>query len=281
MFVRQAKDESRTGEQLREHYEVEKELAARLRNASRQERRYLYSSLYDEMYRRVPHHPMLSRKSSPEQTARSVADQMKLLKRFLHEDETFLEVGSGDCALSFAVAKFVKKVYAVEVSEEIAKNYRLPQNFQLVISDGCTIPVPPNSVNLAYSHQLMEHLHPDDAVEQLQNIYKALCPGGIYICITPNGLNGPHDISQYFDDMATGFHLKEYTITELTNLFKQAGFSKVVGYFGVKGNYIGFSVLPSIVCEKLLSKLPPKLRRTIASNLPFKFLLRIRLAGIK
>ena len=63
----------------------------------------------------------------------------------------------------------------------------------------------------------MEHLHPDDALEQLQNIYSALVPGGIYLCITPNRLSGPQDVSRDFDMVATGFHLKEYTISELSN----------------------------------------------------------------
>jgi hypothetical protein len=31
----------------------------------------------------------------------------------------------------------------------------------------------------------MEHLHPEDAFEQLRNIIRALAPGGRYVCITP------------------------------------------------------------------------------------------------
>lgn len=55
----------RSLEQIREHYEMEKELANRLRFATKQERRTLYSSLYDQLFTRVPHHPQLTRKSSP------------------------------------------------------------------------------------------------------------------------------------------------------------------------------------------------------------------------
>jgi predicted SAM-dependent methyltransferase len=51
----------------------------------------------------------------------------------------------------------------------------------------------------------MEHLHPDDAFEQLKQIYTALTPGGLYICTTPNRLTGPHDVSKYFDETAAGF----------------------------------------------------------------------------
>ncbi|MCK4236917.1 MAG: class I SAM-dependent methyltransferase, partial [Candidatus Krumholzibacteria bacterium] len=162
MPVRMAKNERRTFEQLREHYRIEKELADRLRNASKEERRYLYIALYDELYRRVPHHPKLTNKIGSKARIKVVSGKVGLLKRFLKPEFTFLEIGAGDCNLAFEIAKLVKKVYAVDVSEEITKGLESPQNFELIISDGCSVPVPKNSINIAYSYQLMEHLHPDD-----------------------------------------------------------------------------------------------------------------------
>jgi SAM-dependent methyltransferase len=271
----------RTVQQLREQYEIEKELANRLRIASPQERRHLYSEVYDELYQRVPHHPQLTRKSSPHETAKAVSSQMRFVKRFLGKDTTFMEVGAGDCALSFAVAQFTKMVYAVDVSETITRNSRPPRNFQLILSDGCSIPAPRESVNVCYSNSLMEHLHADDALEQLKNIVKVLVPGGVYICITPNRLTGPSDISRYFDTVATGFHLKEYTRTELSDLFKAVGFSRISLYVGGKGRYLRLPVLPITCCEGLLSALPGTLRRTIGDRLAFRLLLESRLVGTK
>jgi len=49
--------ENRNIRQLREHYEIERELANRLRNASKEERVRLYASSYDELFLRVAHHP--------------------------------------------------------------------------------------------------------------------------------------------------------------------------------------------------------------------------------
>ncbi len=281
MAQRLVKGENRTIEQLREHYIIEKELATKLRNASQQERRYLYSSLYDEMYKRVPLHPQLTRKSSRQETELAVSSQMKFIKPFLDRDITFLEVGPGDCALSFEVAKFVKQIYTVDVSDEITKSAAQPQNFQLILSDGSSVPLPANSINVAYSNQLMEHLHPDDAFEQLENIYHTLMPGGVYICITPNRLNGPHDISRYFDEVATGFHLKEYTISELSSLFKKVGFSRLSVYIGAKGKYISLPTFPIILIEKILDKLPYPLRKKIVRTLLFSLLLEVRLVGSK
>ncbi len=271
----------RTREQLREHYEIEKELADRLRNAPKEQRRYLYSELYNELFRRVPLHPQLAQKASPEQTKQAIAAQMQLLKRFLFDNLTFLEIGPGDCALSFEVCKRARQVFAVDVSEEITATLTPPQNFQLILSDGCSIPLPANSVDLAYSNQLMEHLHPDDAFEQLQNIYNVLSPGGRYLCVTPNRYLGPSDISKYFDQVATGFHLKEYSVGELSDLFKKAGFSEVKIACGGRGKYV---ILPSaliVLCEAVLSLFPYKLRKAITSNILFSGLLGIRIIGIK
>jgi len=275
------KGQFRTIEQLREHYDIEKELADKLRCAPKEGRRYLYSSLYDELYLRVPHHPQLTNKSSPLKTAQVVSWQMKFLRRFLNKNIIFLEIGPGDCALSIEVTKFAKQVYAVDVSCEITKGLACPSNFHLVLSDGANVPVPQSSVGVAYSNQLMEHLHPDDALKQLKDIYNALIPGGRYICITPNRLNGPHDISKYFDEVATGFHLKEYTISDLSSLFRKIGFSKVKSYVGANGIYISLPMYLFAWYETVLDNIPYKLRKTIVRILPFRLMLGIRLVGIK
>ncbi len=267
-----AKKHKMTIEQIKDHYEIEKELASRLRNSTREERQQLYTSVYDELFKRVPYHPQLTQKLSTEDSARFVALSMQFLRRFLNPNSIFLEVGPGDCSLSLEVAKHVRKVYAVDVSNEITKGLNFPQNFELVISDGVSIPIAENSINIVYSDQLMEHLHPDDAIDQLQNIYKVLIPGGLYICSTPNQLSGPHDVSRCFDEVATGFHLKEYLVNELYNLFRQAGFSKVSLYKSYKQISVKIPLLPITVfmlkgCEEIISRLPFPLRRKIANLL--------------
>ena len=281
IFTKLSKNDKRTPEQIREHYEIEKILANKLRNSTREERQYLYTTLYDELFRRVPLHPQLTQKADSKSQYAIVSIRMRLLKRFLNNESTFLEVGAGDCALSLEVAKYVKTVYAVDVSEHITHNELLPQNFNLIISDGCSIPVSENSISIAYSDQLLEHLHPEDALDHLQNIYKVLCPGGIYICITPNRFCGPHDVSKYYDDIATGFHLKEYTVTELRDLFRRVGFVDIDSYIWGKGIYIKFPLFISTLIEKFLSVLRFPLRRKIAKALIFRKLLNVAILGKK
>jgi SAM-dependent methyltransferase len=274
--------DNRTNEQIREHYEIERDLARQLMNAPWQERSHLASSLYDELYRRVPHHPQHTQKNSIESASNAVNSQMKFLSPFLHGCRTFLEVGPGDCALSLNVANKVAQVYAVDVSSEITKIRQAPANFQLLLTDGRNIPLKSNSVNIAYSNQLMEHLHPDDAIVQLKNIYAALAVGGKYVCITPSRLTGPHDVSKYYDEVATGFHLKEYSILELYKLFKEVGFSKVKAWIGLLGIYLPVPVPLLAFMEKIILRLPKNLRKPVARTVPFRvFLNMIRMVGIK
>ena len=273
--------EHRTIEQLKEHYEVEKELSSRLRNASTEQRRLLYQSQYDELYKRIRHHPSLMRKNSPQDMKKAAHSQMLFLKRFLHPRTVLMEIGAGNCGLAFTAAKLVKRVYGIEVSAVITECAEKPENFELIIYNGTDIPLPDNCVTLAYSHQVIEHLHPDDAYGQMQNIYRILAPGGIYVCVTVNRLNGPHDISKYFDKEATGFHLKEYTITELSNLFKKIGFTKIHSYVGAKGLYVKIPLPVIRIYEFILELFPYSLRYFIACSALFKLPLAIRLTGTK
>jgi SAM-dependent methyltransferase len=268
---------SKTAEQIREHYEVEKRLAGKLRTASREERTALYSSVYDEFFSLIPFHDQITRKKDIEATQKYTAYQLGFLKRFLNPKTVYAEIGAGDCSLAFEVCKLVKKVYAIDVSIAIAKTSVEPPNFELKITDGISIPLPAGSVNLVYSDQLMEHLHSDDAAEQVQGIFKALAPGGKYICITPNRVNGPHDVSCFFDKVATGFHLREYSFRELKDLFLNAGFSKVTGYLGAKGMFVQLPASVLIGIEKMVALLPHGLRR----NNFMRLLLNSRVVATK
>jgi SAM-dependent methyltransferase len=270
----------RSPDRVRHHYEVEKELAARLRVSSHAERARLYSEVYDELFRRVPDHPQLVRKSDPVVTAAGVARLLPTLRRFVKPDGTFLEVGPGDCNLSLAMATGVARCYAVDVSTEITRRPDWPGNFELKLSDGTSIPVPPGSVDLAYSNQLMEHLHPDDALLQLKNIHRALRPGGCYVCRTPNRLSGPHDVSAHYDVVATGFHLREYSCGELSRLFREVGFRRVKAFCIVRGRYVAVPMLVLSTLEGLLSLLPSGLRQRLAISRVLALLLGVNLVGI-
>ena len=268
----------RTPGQIREHYEIERELADSLRRAGPEARTALYNDVYDELFRRVPNHPQLLVKMSPEVSRLRVEGQLKLLRRYMRQDQVALELGPGDCALSLALARHVAKVYAVDVSAEICKGLETPDNFEFVLSSGASVPVPAGSVDIAYSNQLMEHLHIDDALAQLRNIRAALAPGGKYVCITPSRLTGPHDVSKHFDDVATGLHLKEYTVGELTEMFTEAGFSRTRVVLGGQGYFVEAPGWTVSSLEALLDHLPRRVSKAVARS-PLRMALAIRIVG--
>lgn len=276
-------DETRSPAELNEHYEIEKELASRLRNSDKRQRReqHLYMQVYDELFKRVRNHPQLTKKINPALKEREIAHQKRLITPFLNPQSVFLELGPGDCQLSFAICRDAKKVYAVDVSLEITKDLAQPKNFELLFSDGASIPLPPGSVDFAYSNQLMEHCHPDDAVEQLENLFHCLAPGGRYLCVTPHRFSGPHDISCFFSEVATGFHLKEYTNRELYSLFTKIGFKRVVVFWGARNIFLRLPIQAILCIEDILGILPFRLRRFLSGAFPFKQCLGIRLLAMK
>lgn len=265
MLMRRPVSEGRTPEQLHEHFVVEKELGDRLRRSSVAERAQLYSAVYDELFRRVPLHPQLTRVLDQATVEEIARDKMRLLRRFLQPDTVFLEMGAGDCRLAIEAARYVRQSYGLDVSEQVSKGLRAPDNFRFLLSNGTDIPLPPASVDVAYSYQLMEHVHPDDAVAQLRSIYTVLKPGGRYVCVTPNKLTGPHDISRYFEHEARGLHLKEYTISELGRIFADAGFGSIRLFPGIRRRYMQMPSAPVKVIESAIECLPIHWRRTAAT----------------
>lgn len=269
-----------TTEQIREHYQIERSIADRLKNSSADERGSLYAWAYDKLFSEVSHHPMLNT-ADKEAEEKRLNKQMGNLSRFLRPEFSFAEIGPGNCAVSIAVAEKVKAVYAIDVSSEITGSAKLPDNLHLILSDGVSIPAPSGGFDFVYSNQLMEHLHPDDAAQQLKNICLGLRSGGIYYCTTPNRLTGPHDVSRSFDDVATGLHLKEYSIGELEELFKTAGFSRVKVFVGVSRVGVELPVLLFRLPEKLLDALPHRVRKLITFNRIIRFLMGVKLVGYK
>jgi len=243
------------------HYQVEIGLANRLRNSSRAERKGLYSSVYEELFREVPYHSQLLFKSSVKRA--ELQELFETIRPFLHRDAVYAEIGAGDCALTMLVAPHVRKAYAIDVSETVTRGASAP-NLEVMLSDGVSIPV---KATLIFSNQLMEHLHPDDARVQLANVLAALEPDGKYFCITPNRMNGPHDVSRGIDEVARGFHLREYTNRELASLFRSVGFARVQAFVRIRKFQTTLPLGVVTALETVIGWLPRSLGWRV-SNLP-------------
>jgi SAM-dependent methyltransferase len=255
-----------TDKHTHEQCVFETEIAARLRHAGRTERMRLYSEIYDAYFEAFPE-VLSPAHGNPDN---SVGYELAFAKRFVSSDAIVVEVGPGHCEFAIALAPYCKCIYAVDVSDLSPAEPR-PANFNHVLTNGIQIPLPDDSVDIVISNQLMEHLHPDDAADQLQEVFRILRHGGSYICVTPNRLHGPHDSSARFDDLpcpvvdgtfvANGLHLKEYTNFELSQLFRVVGFRHTRHFAGARGMYVKFPANAMILGERWARYIPPKLRK--------------------
>ncbi|MCC6792700.1 MAG: class I SAM-dependent methyltransferase [Thermomicrobiales bacterium] len=273
-----------TPEMHREHYDIERELSDRLRHASAGERRRLYSTVYDELHRRVTYLRYLDPVGGVDDGDGRPSRGLRIVRRYLRPQSVFLEIGAGDCSFSREVSAYVKQVYAVDVSEQaMAIGGTLPANVERRVTGGIDIPATNDSTDVAFSSNLIEHLHPDDAYEQTRNVFNALKPGGVYVCITPNRLYGPHDISGDFGDrIATGLHLREYTYRDLIALFEQVGFTDIKGYLDLRGRVVTpFPAVIATAVESLLMRLPAAVRARLMHPLPVRALLFVRVVAKK
>ena len=279
--IRRPPWEHRGADRLRAHYEIELELADRLRRAPAGERSRLYTEVYEELFRRVPDHPQLTADDEDPERERALASQMIALRPFLTSDSSFLEIGAGDCAFTRTVARGTSgAVHAIDVSPTILERVDASSNVQVHVTDGVEIPLAADSIDVAYSNQLMEHLHPDDALAQLRNIHRVLRPGGAYVCLTPNRLTGPHDISAYFAPEPRGFHLREYSTGDLRALFAEAGFRRSRSILRIPGRALVVPSLGLSLVERALEAMPTGPRRLLGTRGPFPRLVG-RVAAIK
>jgi SAM-dependent methyltransferase len=277
--LRSVNGEQRSPDRLQAHYVIERELAARLRGSAPDQRNQLYGEVYGELFARLPDHPQ--HKMDPARRRRNTENQVAFLRGQLRPADVYVEMGCGDAAVTRAVSPFVREAIGVDVTPALIDAEGAPENFRFVKTSGTDIGLPSDYADLVYSNQLMEHLHPDDALAQLGEIHRVLKPGGRYICVTPSRITGPHDISAYFGYEPAGFHLREYDHASLAALFRQAGFGSAVAHLTVKGRHVSVPVAVAVVVEKVLMALPHAARLRITQIGPVRNLAGVTLIGRK
>ena len=270
--------DDRSAREITEHFILERDLAAQLKNASAESRSQLYNQLYDELFAKLPSHPRHRQRHDDDHAEKQVA----ILRRLVPKDAVFLEIGAGDCRVSLMMAQHCRATIALDVAEPIDIQSEPPPNFQFRLTDGILIPLESVAVDFVYSNQLMEHLHPRDAPPQLQEINRVLRPGGCYFCITPTKLTGPHDISRFFHDEPLGFHLKEYTYQEIANLLNDAGFCRIRACIARGRHYAGSTPVSALIlAEFFFGCLPAAVRQRLNKNPWLRALLGLTVLAYK
>jgi SAM-dependent methyltransferase len=214
-------------ERVRQHYLLEKKLAQRILTSSPTDRTQIAIEAYNELFSSIPWHSQLNK--SEEKERERLAEKWMFFGHLVGPSSLILDIGAGTAYWTrYLASKSTGRCVGIDVSREVlARRPGDPSNLELYIMDATKLDFPASSFDVAFSSQLIEHLHPDDVGPHFASVCRVLKGKGVYAFDTPSRLDGPHDVSKYFDDVATCFHLKEWTYRELVGYLKEAGFAKV------------------------------------------------------
>jgi SAM-dependent methyltransferase len=205
---------------------------------------------------------------SEQLTARANNDKLSLLSRFLDKSDVFVEFAPGDCRFAAEVVKHVKYGCGVDISDQRNPADKFPENFKLIVYDGYNLDeIESNSIDIVFSDQLIEHIHPDDTKLHFILIHRILKNGGKYVFRTPHSLTGPHDVSGYFSDEPECFHLKEWTYIELKSMLTDLKYSKFCARWHAKGIDLRMPYTYFVMCEQILGLFPKRYTKVAAKYL--------------
>lgn len=268
MKLKKSLPPNRSYEQIMNHYLVEKSIANRLKESNREERKLILETMYEELFSKVPDHPRLTRRNSEQLTAIANKKKFSLISRFLDKSSVFVEFAPGDCKFAFEVANHVKFVYGIDISDQHNPTENFPENFKLIVYDGYNLnEIKNNSIDILFSDQLIEHIHPEDTKLHFELVHRILKVGGKYIFRTPHPLTGPHDVSGFFCDEAECFHLKEWSYTEIKTMLTDLKYSNFHTRWHRKGIDLRLPYYYFSMCEQVLSIFPKRYIKIVAKYL--------------
>lgn len=217
--------------------QLEFEYAARLNKSDAATRRRLYG----EAYTRVGELREFKSERPEDRTAGTSKDLVEQLAALLGPDEDVLEVGCGRGYTCMMLAPHVRSIVGTDVSDPALDEARAVlakrgiRNATIENVSGLDLRehFGARRFSTAISIEVVEHLHPEDAEEHFRQVHDLLKPGGRYIIVMPNRLDGPHDITrEEYPEMkrAIGFHLNEATYGEVVVALRRSGFDRFASF---------------------------------------------------
>lgn len=170
------------------------------------------------------------------------------------EGGTWLDVGSNWGRWCFAAARLGyvpigidPMLGAVRAAVRVARRLGLRAHF--VAADARYLPLQPNSINVAFSYSVLQHMAKHDVRRALREMRRVLAPSGTVAVQLPNarGLRSIWVQARRQWRPATGFEVRYWTVHELRATFERlVGPTSVTvnGYFSVNAQPADLPLLP-------------------------------------
>ncbi len=256
----------------RRHLEDERRWADVLRHAGAPERDERFREAYDAIHERC----LAERPERLEDMMFGTDDDVvRFLAAQVGTGQRVLEIGCGCGRASIELARRGNRVTGIDVSSVVIERARrfardVP-GVDFRVASATRLGVPDASIDVAFSVDVFEHIHPDDVAAHLDAVRRALRPGGRYLVVTVNAWLGPHDVTRevkgiesFGEEPPEGFHLKEWTFAELHAALRRAGFgrvrSNVLPWRRFPRN-VFVPAAPKVLLEHAVARLPRRMRR--------------------
>ena len=231
--------------QVEFHLALERSLTAELLASSPETRWDTFQRCYDNLYTSLPW--LSSTGAEPELTAWTRVLGLP--------PQRVYEVGSGAGRLAAGLASRGFDVTATDVSRERGGDRPTRPGLTWDVTDGVKLDSFAETLTFdaVISDQVIEHLHPDDALTHFEGAKAILRPGGRYVFRTPHAYTGPHDVSRVFGfDAPIGMHLREYTNRELNAKLRLAGFTAMRSVVVVPQRFNTQGTLPAAIISRIM-----------------------------
>ncbi len=221
-----------TSQMVYQHLDLEIKLADQLRQSSGKNRWEIAKKCYTKFYTQLN---WLSKYAGKSNKTPIEIKEEAIINIIGKSPKKIYEIGSGKGELLLFLAENGHQCRGCDLYEKRGvKQKFVDPNLSRGLSDGVHLDrfEPPYTYDVLISNNVFEHLHPDDAVAHFKSAHRILKKGGQYILKTPHGFYGPHGIEKIFGFVESiGFHLKEYTYSEIYQLAKSVNFKTIRAIF--------------------------------------------------
>ena len=256
---------------VRQHWDLERQLARELLDSRREERWTVFERNYTTLYSECP---WLN--DAVDTAAQNDELDFRHFLPLLKGARDVYEVGSGKGRLLRYLARHGHRCVATEITRERGERWTDERsNVTWRCCDGVNLAdfEPRGHYDAVVSTHVIEHFHPDDVPLHLSNVHAILKPGGRYVFCMPHKHAGPTDLSEVFGlDEPICMHLREYTWAETERALRDAGFTRMEAVYvapmavrrwlHIHGSSAGYLAYVKAV-EAALGAMPLTLRRKL------------------